>query len=66
MSPEARRQLNFLASLPSGNTTVAKDDLRDILMETGGNMLARGRLYDIHSKHLGAGIYRLTLKATNP
>lgn len=66
MTPEAKRQLNFLASLPSGNTTVMKDDLRDIMMETGGNMLACGRLYDIKSKHLGAGVYRITLKTINP
>jgi hypothetical protein len=62
MSPDAKRQLNFLASTPNGSTTVLKDDLREILMETGGNMLACGRLYDLIAHHLGAGVYKLSLR----
>lgn len=67
MTPEQHRQLNFLASGPRyGHTTMTKDDLRTILMETGGNMLACGSLYDIVAKPLGAGVYRVSLTLSNP
>jgi hypothetical protein len=41
-------------------------DLRTMLMETGGNMLACGRLYDIKAKPIGAGVYKVTLELTHP
>lgn len=67
MSPEARRQVDFLASAgPLANTTADKKDTHDILMETGGNILARGLLYNIKSVHLGADVYRLSLELANP
>lgn len=66
MSPEATRAVNFLASLPSGNTTVTKKDCAAILLETGGSLLACGSLYNIDAKHLGAGVYKLELKLANP
>lgn len=66
MTPEQHRVCNFLASLPSGNTTVEHDDVKAILLETGGNILARGRLYDIVAKPIGAGIYKLSLTPTHP
>ena len=66
MTPEARRALNFLASLPSGNATLPKKDMRDLLLETGGTVMARGYLYNINSKHIGAGVYRLSLSLANP
>jgi hypothetical protein len=62
---EARRVANFLASLPSGNATLGRADLRSLLSETGGMIMARGYLYDILSKHLGAGVYRVTLEMKN-
>jgi hypothetical protein len=61
MTPEQNKQLNFLASMPTGSTTMTEHDLRTILLETGGDMLACGRLYEIVPKHIGAGIYRVTL-----
>jgi len=63
MTPETTRQLNFLASLPSGNTTMSRRELKEMLLETGGMVMARGELYDIATKHLGAGVYRVSLKA---
>lgn len=66
MSPEIHRQLNFLASMPCGTTTMNRKDTHEMLMETGGNMLACGRLYDIIAKDIGAGVYKISLKATNP
>ncbi len=66
MTPEQHRQLNFLASCPSGHTTMDKNDLHTILMETGGNMLACGRLYDFDCRHIGAGVYKVSLTPSNP
>lgn len=66
MTPEQHRQLNFLAGMPSGHTTMTREDLRTVLMETGGNMLACGRLYDIVGRDIGAGVYRVSLTPTHP
>lgn len=66
MTAEAKRVLNFLAGMPAGNSTVSRKDCRDILIETGGNMLARGRLYNIVAKNIGAGVIRLHLELANP
>lgn len=66
LSEEATRALNFLALTSDfGNITVEKDDLKAIMLQTGGTMMARGCLYDIVSKHLGAGVYKLTLRRSN-
>lgn len=60
------QHLNFLASTPDlGNTVMEKDELRELLLQTGGSMMARGCLYNIVSEHLGAGVYRVSLKRTN-
>ena len=66
MTPEIHRQLNFLASMSAGTTTMARKDLREMLLDTGGNMLACGRLYDIVAKDLGAGVYKVSLTLTHP
>ena len=65
MNHEANHAINFLASMPSGYTTVTKNILRELLLETNGTILAHGRLYSITSKHLGAGVYEIRLKARN-
>lgn len=67
MRDEVRRQLNFLCSAgPYANTTMDEPDLRELLMATGGNTLAQGRLYNFKPQHLGAGVYRVTLELANP
>ena len=64
---EANRLLNFLAGMPYGNCTASsRDVLRDVMLQTGGRLMARGELYDIQSKTLGGGVYRLTLKRWEP
>lgn len=45
--------------------TVDKKQLKEILMETGGNIIACGYVWDIKSKHLGAGVYKISLKLTS-
>ena len=47
------------------NMTMDKKDLREVLLNTGGSIIANGRLYDITPKHLGAGVYKVTLKRSN-
>jgi hypothetical protein len=37
-------------------------DLRALLLQTGGQMLAGGHLYRIKAKHLGAGVHEVRLK----
>jgi len=66
MTQEQSRQLRFLAGMPSGTTTMTHEDLKTVLMETGGNMLACGRLYDIVGKPIGAGVYKVSLTPSNP
>ena len=66
MTPEIARQLRFLAGIPGGNTTMRKEELAEMLMDTGGNLLACGRLYNFKTKHLGAGVYRVSLELANP
>lgn len=60
---EIERQLNHLASMPGlGHTTMRKRELADALTRTGGQLILFGRLYDITSQHLGAGVYRVSTK----
>ena len=66
MTLEQSRQLNYLAGCPSGTTTMTESDLQQVLLETGGNMLACGRLYNIKSLHLGVKVYRVSLELANP
>lgn len=61
MSPEANRVLQFLANMPTGHTTLDAKSFREILLETGGQIMARGSLYDIKGKSLGAGVYSVRL-----
>ena len=44
------------------NMSMNRKDLRELLLETGGSIIACGRLYDIKNRSLGAGVYRVTLK----
>lgn len=47
------------------STTMDKKDLKELLLSTEGRVIACGVLYDIKAKHLGAGVYQVTLKRTN-
>lgn len=65
-TPSARQAAAFLAGLPTGNTTLNKADTHSLLMESGGIMLAQGRSYDIIARPIGAGVYKITLRISNP
>lgn len=63
MSERTRSILNHLAAMPEyGNAAAEKDEVREIMLQTGGWMLACGHQWDIKAKQLGAGVYRLTLE----
>jgi hypothetical protein len=64
---EAHRAANFLCGMPAyGNTTLERDDFRSLMLNSGGTLLAGGRLWNIVSKHLGAGVYKVSLELANP
>jgi len=65
MTPEVHRQLNFLAGMPCGSTTMSRKDAHALLLETGGNILACGRLYDFVVKDIGADVCKITLTPTH-
>ena len=59
--------LNFLASAgPYARTTVKLDELDEIMHTTGGELMARGHLYNIVPYRLSPNVYRLSLKLANP
>ena len=63
---EARRAANFLCSTPAyGSTTLLTEDLQSLLLNSGGNLMACGGLYDIVVQPLGAGVSRVSLRRTN-
>lgn len=67
MTSEAAQACRYLAGCPRyGNTTLTKKDTQSLLLETGGNMLARGSLYNIKTQDLGADIYRVSLELAHP
>ena len=56
---------NIFYTMPEfANMTMDRKDLREVLLETGGSVIARGVLYDIIAKNIGAGVYKVTLKRT--
>ncbi len=66
MSEASKRVSGFLAGTPGGNAVLDKEDLRELLHSTGGSMMANGRLYNVKSEHLGAGVHRVTLELMHP
>ena len=56
---------NFYRVPNVAEKVVDRKELKKILLELGGRIIACGELYDIKSKHLGAGVYRVYLKRTN-
>lgn len=56
---------NYLASFPSGSTTLDRDDAKKLLLTSGGTIIARGVLYDLICTEIGAGVCKITLKRTH-
>ena len=53
---------NFYVMPRYANTTMTQKELKETLLDTGGEILTCGRMWDIVSKNLGAGIYKVSLK----
>ena len=43
------------------NTTMTKKELKETLLATNGWILACGYCWDIKSKHIGVGVYKVFL-----
>ena len=46
--------------------TFDRKELRKILLSNGGQITANGELYDVKTKHLGAGVYKVWLEHWQP
>lgn len=57
--------MNFYTIPTLAKTTMGKKDLKELLLATDGCVIACGCLYDIKSKHIGAGVYRVWLHRSN-
>jgi len=53
---------DFYAYPNFANMTITRKELRELLLETEGQVVIQGRLKDIKSKHLGVGVYRVTVE----
>jgi hypothetical protein len=62
MNNEVKRQLNNLAGSPNSSITMEAGLLREMLLETGGTLLACGSLYEFRSSHIGAGVCKVWLE----
>ena len=66
MSDEITRTLNFLASAGlRANTTVKNADADKIMLDSGGNIMSRGVLYNIKAQRISPGVCRLSLERIN-
>lgn len=54
--------MQFYTMPTTASMVMDRKDLKELLLETGGQIIARGRFWDIKSKHIGAGVYKVTLK----
>lgn len=55
--------LNHLASMPDiAHTTCKLATLQKIMLDTDGQLTAQGKLYDIVSKRMCPGVYRISLE----
>lgn len=55
---------NFYTNPEIANTVMDSKNLKELLLDSAGKVLTCGRLRDIKSKHIGAGVYRVTLDCT--
>jgi len=53
---------NFYNFPYAAGITITGKELRELLLETEGKVVIQGRLKDIKSNHLGAGVYRVTVE----
>ena len=56
---------NFYGFPDIASMTIAGKELRELLLNTDGCAIIQGRLMQIKCKHLGAGVYRVTVERGN-
>ena len=54
--------MNFYTMPHHASVTMDEKDLKELLLETSGWVIACGEIYDIRNEPLGAGVYRVFLK----
>jgi len=55
--------LSFLASMPGlAHGSVTREQLREIMLRTDGELILAGGIYDITQRSLGAGVYSVSTK----
>jgi len=54
--------LDFQKRPSLADTVMDRKDLKELLLFTHGRMISQGNLWDIKSKSLGAGVYRVFLE----
>ena len=66
MDKETRAAWDFLASAgPLANTTVKNAGADEIMLASGGSIIAGGSLYNIKSQRVSPGVCRLSLERAN-
>lgn len=53
---------NFYTMPHYASTVMDSKNLKELLLSTSGRIIACGSLYDIKSKSLGAGVYKVFLE----
>ena len=53
---------NFYTMPEWASTTMEESDLKEVMLATGGEILACGQLWNVCTNHLGAGVYKVFLK----
>jgi len=53
---------NFYTIPEFAKTVMDKKDLKELLLETSGWIVANGQIWDIKNRHLGAGVYEVVLQ----
>ncbi len=53
---------NFYSFPQSASMTITGKELRELLLNTEGYAIIQGRIMKIKSKHLGVGVYRITVE----
>lgn len=66
ISKEVVKALNFLCSAgPLASTVVTTDQLNELMLGTGGQILGRGVLYNLETQNLSPDVFKITLQRAN-
>ena len=56
----------FFSNPEVAHQTLTRKELQSLLLNTGGKIISCGRLRELKSRHLGAGIYEVSVKPPPP